>query len=150
MNSLWQVKTHFVKKMEPQVSAQTELKIIGVSEGVIPPDQQNPTEGQVESVEPLRRQRDPTSRAGNPIEPYIPTRITRSGRVSRMPSRYINYSAITGYDGTNELEFQEQDPMLMYKAECFKAVANPDILYYDQALNAPDRHEFIKAMLKEV
>ena len=32
----------------------------------------------------------------------------------------------------------------------FKATTNPDILYLDEALKAPDRDEFIKAMLKEV
>ena len=52
---------------------------------------------------------------------------------------------IANYDNTHELEFQTMHPFIAYKA-----MTNPDILYLDEALNAPDHEEFVKAMLKEV
>ena len=54
-------------------------------------------------------------------------------------------TSIANYDGSHELLYQELHPFLL-----FKATTNPDILYLDEALEAPDRDEFIKAMLKEV
>ena len=53
--------------------------------------------------------------------------------------------AIANYDGTHELDYQHLHPLLL-----FKATTNPDILYMNEALAAPDRNEFIKAMMKEI
>jgi hypothetical protein len=49
------------------------------------------------------------------------------------------------YDGSAELQYQEQHPMVV-----FKATKDPDNLYLDQAMRAPDSANFKKAMLKEV
>ncbi len=55
------------------------------------------------------------------------------------------YLNIANYDGTSELTLQDAHPLLLYKA-----TTNPDIMYIDDALMQPDRHKFVKAMLKEV
>ena len=39
---------------------------------------------------------------------------------------------------------------LMHDPIAFKAMADPDTMYMDQALQAPDREQFLKAMEKEV
>ena len=77
-------------------------------------------------------------------------RTTRSGRVSKRPTRLIEeINAFTvpwevfhdeGYATQKDL----QDPMV------FVASNNPDILYIDQAMAAQDSDEFRKAMAVEV
>lgn len=74
-----------------------------------------------------------------------PVQWTQTGRIVKPPTRYEAYISIANYDGTYELPFQEYHPLMMYKA-----TTNPDIMYLDEALMQPDRHEFVKAMLKEV
>ena len=54
-------------------------------------------------------------------------------------------TSIANYNASYKLLYQELHPFLL-----FKATTNPDILYLDKALEAPDRDKFIKAMLKEV
>ena len=54
-------------------------------------------------------------------------------------------TSVANYNGTHELEYQHLHPLLLYKA-----TMNPNILYLDEALAAPDKDEFVKAMVKEV
>ena len=59
---------------------------------------------------------------------------TRSGRSSRPPERLIaTMTAIANYNGTHKLDYQHLHPWLL-----FKATTNPDILYMNEALAAPD------------
>ena len=44
-----------------------------------------------------------------------------------------------------DIDDGEQHPMLAYAAS-----ADPDTMYYHEAMREPDRQEFIKAMVKEV
>ena len=94
----------------------------------------------------------PTGNKGLPPATSEPTasRTTRSGRVSKRPTWLIEeFNAFTvpwevfhdeGYAMQNDL----LDPM------AFVASNNPDILYIDQAMEAPDSDEFRKTMAAEV
>ena len=76
----------------------------------------------------------------------VVTHVTRSGRAVRTPSRYLEANvAVANYDGTNELIHQETHPLVAYAAS-----SNPDILTLNEAMVAPDAHQFRQAMLKEV
>jgi Reverse transcriptase (RNA-dependent DNA polymerase)/GAG-pre-integrase domain len=55
---------------------------------------------------------------------------------------HVAYEAIKEWA---DIEGQEQHPMLAYAAS-----ADPDTMYYHEAMREPDRPEFIKAMEKEV
>ena len=72
---------------------------------------------------------------------------TRSGRVSRPPTRLIE-TFFVPWDVFHDdaMEFQE----LMEDPVSFAASSNPDIMYLNEAMSAPDCHEFRKAMHKEV
>ena len=73
---------------------------------------------------------------------------TRSGRESRAPERFdpTGYSAY--YEVLHEEDFQIQDDMCDPIA--FKASSDPDTLYYHEAMAAPDRKQFLEAIVKEV
>jgi hypothetical protein len=106
-----------------------------------PPSSRPATRPQVE-------QRDQTP-------PPVPTRSTR-GRL-RLPSRHLRESMDQGlnitsystyYDVLHEEDFSIQDKMTDPIA--FKASTDPDTMYYHEAMAAPDRHQFITAIIKEV
>jgi hypothetical protein len=59
--------------------------------------------------------------------------ITRSGRTVRPPTRYNEYLAYS-----------------CDIIQAFSASSDPDVMYLHQAMSAPDRDEFLKAMDKEV
>lgn len=83
-----------------------------------------------------------------PDEPAatVPTVVTQSGQSVRTPRHYLDsVVACLEYDGSAELQYQEQHPLVV-----FKATKDPDTLYLDQAMRAPDAGDFQKAMLKEV
>ena len=71
---------------------------------------------------------------------------TRYGRQTRPPNRLLQgMSAVINYDGTGELQFQEQHPLI-----AFAASADPDTLYMHEAMAAPDRDKFLQSMDDEV
>ena len=87
--------------------------------------------------------------------PPVPTRSTR-GRL-RLPSRRLRESIDQGlnitsyssyYDVLHEEDFSIQDKMTDPIA--FKASTDPDTMYYHEAMAAPDRQQFITAIIKEV
>ena len=53
----------------------------------------------------------------------------------------FSYQSIYGY----EEETSETDPL-----KVFKASSDPDTMYHHEAMKAPDRKQFIKAMVKEI
>jgi hypothetical protein len=60
--------------------------------------------------------------------------VTRSGRVSKIPSRYNDYVSYSTWMDNVALQ----------------ATSDPDTLYYRQVLNEPDKHMFITAMEHEI
>ena len=72
---------------------------------------------------------------------------TRSGRVSRVPEQInIDAFAVETYLNEREIEDTSYPPSILAMA----ASANPDILYYHEAMKAPDREKFLQAMEQEV
>jgi hypothetical protein len=75
---------------------------------------------------------------------------TRSGRTVRRPTRLIeelesyHVSWEVFHDEAYTLQDEMEDPI------AFAASTNPDIMYLNEAMAAPDKEEFRKAMLKEV
>jgi Reverse transcriptase (RNA-dependent DNA polymerase) len=88
-------------------------------------------------------------RGDAPRELVVPPegKTTRSGREIRMPSRYHDYVALVS-------EVEETlcvEPTTTYEHPiALAASSDPDVLYMHEALAAPDRREFIKAMEKEI
>ena len=147
--SLWQRRTHFqapipqslthdIKRNYLHAPPPSNIESVPIEEPIVDPNH-NTTQQQATAPQPTM------------IEPAVApahqsTSTTRSGRTVRPPERLLHVMTnIANYDGTQELLYQDLHPLLLYKA-----TTNPDILYMDQALNSPDREEFIKAMIKEV
>ena len=86
-----------------------------------------------------------------PVEPPPnPVTTTRSGRTVRRPTRFIEEieSYFVPWEVFHDGGFAIQDDLVDPIA--FAASNNPDILYLNEAMAAPDREEFRKAMHKEV
>jgi hypothetical protein len=72
---------------------------------------------------------------------------TRSGRVVRTPSKYSDYVALVS---------EVEDTLCVEAATTYDhplamaASSDPDVLYMHEALAAPDKREFIKAMELEI
>jgi Reverse transcriptase (RNA-dependent DNA polymerase) len=83
-----------------------------------------------------------------PQEP--PAIATRSGRTVRRPARFVEEMAAFTvpwevlHDDAYTVQDKLEDPI------AFAASNNPDIMYLNEAMAAPDKEEFRKAMLKEV
>jgi hypothetical protein len=100
---------------------------------------------------------EPPAPAPNPPEPIIESvGISTRGR-RRKPSQRMRESINQGltitsystyYDALHEDDFQLQDQMLDPIA--FKATSDPDTMHYHQAMVAPDRAQFLQAIIKEV
>ena len=73
---------------------------------------------------------------------------TRSGREVRPPERLDPSAYSAYYDVLHEEDFELQDRM--NDPIAFKASSDPDTMYYHEAMSAPDRKEFLKAIIKEV
>jgi Reverse transcriptase (RNA-dependent DNA polymerase)/GAG-pre-integrase domain len=76
-----------------------------------------------------------------------PVQVTRSGREVRAPTKYDDYVSFVG-----EVEESiRSEPEVSYcHPLALAASSDPDVMYMHQALAAPDRKEFIKAMEKEI
>jgi Reverse transcriptase (RNA-dependent DNA polymerase) len=71
--------------------------------------------------------------------------VTRVGREVRAPARYNDYvSYEVEVDDVLESDIEYTDPA------AFAASTDPDVMYLHEALKAPDKKEFLKAMEKEV
>lgn len=82
-------------------------------------------------------------------------RTTRSGRVSVPPQRYEDYVAYSAEREPNEFHIVKSVPYSVDEFPdhfhlAFAASSDPDVLYLNEALKAPDRKEFIQAMVKEI
>lgn len=77
-------------------------------------------------------------------EQQFPT--TRAGRVSKPPKRYEDYVSHNANATLNEGGFDTDD--MTYSAQA--ASTDPDVMYLHEALQAPDREQFITAMEKEI
>ena len=144
--SLWQQKTYF---REPTVSIFEKERSVAERTPPSRPTQEQPARAPSPIPAPIQAptgaSEGAASEPANPPPQDEPVTWTRSGRIVRPPTRYEAHISIANYDGTYELPFQDAHPLLMYKA-----TTNPDIMYLDEAMMQPDRHEFVKAMLKEV
>jgi hypothetical protein len=89
----------------------------------------------------------------NPIAPHG---ISSRGRM-RRPTRRMQESINQGlnvtsyssyYDALHEDDYEIQDKMMDPIA--FKASTDPDTMYYHEAMAAPDRGQFLEAIIKEV
>ena len=83
---------------------------------------------------------------------HAPMTTTRSGRTVRPPER-LNLQTIVAFEtlamGIEDIDdSQESNPVL--EAIAMAASSNPDIMYVDEALRAPDREKFIEAMESEI
>ena len=83
-----------------------------------------------------------------PAEPHVMRTCTRT---IQPPQHYAQLTAFIAQAWDDiwdiqDFEIQEamNDPI------AFAATSNPDTLYYHEALQAPDRDNFIQAMQKEV
>jgi Reverse transcriptase (RNA-dependent DNA polymerase)/GAG-pre-integrase domain len=74
-------------------------------------------------------------------------RSNRSGRETKLPSRYDDF--VVYHAASQEDNFLEAHTDYMHPI-ALGASSDPDIMYLQEALKAPDRNEFIKAMEKEV
>jgi Reverse transcriptase (RNA-dependent DNA polymerase) len=71
---------------------------------------------------------------------------TRSGRVTKAPRKLDEYVAYetTPFDSSHESPSTFMDPM------AYTASSDPDVMYYHEAMQQPDRVEFVRAMSKEI
>ena len=100
-----------------------------------------------------------------PLEQVVPTaRQTRSGRIVKDTPRYeqtvsqrdqglVAWEVLLDQDDQEDIptaESQHAIKKVMENPMVFAAIANPDILYWDQAMKAPDRDKFIEAVRTEL
>jgi hypothetical protein len=154
--SLWQEKAYFVKPKEsapPSISEQPQLP----TGTVLPPPSTDsaitqPSEDQLEaqqeplqqSVQPTRERHRADSRTSPPSEPAVePAVTTRTGRAVRPPKRFDDFVAFEAL----QAPIAELNP---HPVISFKANADPDTMYYHEAMRAPDAKQFREAMQKEV
>ena len=73
---------------------------------------------------------------------------TRSGRAIRVPERFDHTAYSANYNVLHGEYFLIQGQM--NDSIEFEASNNPETLYYHEAIAAPDRNDFLKAIVKEV
>ena len=93
-----------------------------------------------------------------------PARQTRSGRIVRNTPRYdqsisqhnqglVTWEVLLDHDEREDVPTAESQYAIQKSMEnhmAFAATTNPDILYWDQAMKAPDRDKFIEAVRTEL
>ena len=93
-----------------------------------------------------------------------PARQTRSGRIVRNTPRYnqsisqrnqglVAWEVLLDHDDREDVPMAESQyaiQKLMENPIAFAATTNPDILYWDQAMSAPDGDKFIEAVHTEL
>ena len=105
-----------------------------------------------------------TSPVQTPDVPVAAARQTRSGRVIKNTSRYdqsmsLRDQGIVAWEVLIDQDEQEAHPTAATQFAtqkaledpiAFAATNNPDILYWDQAMKAPDRDKFLEAVKVEL
>jgi Reverse transcriptase (RNA-dependent DNA polymerase) len=82
----------------------------------------------------------------NAIENAAPAATTRSGRLTGPPSRfqdYVVYKSLVQIDTITPLTE-------MMSPVAFGATNDPDVLYFHEAMQAPDEDKFVTAMQEEI
>ena len=141
----------------PEPIAQSTTQDSNVSEGAPPQQQQQqletmqePTNGTNNDASIASREPQQSSQpSGATIETI--TGIRRSTRTIRPPQRLIAETAFIAqaWDDVWDIQdFEIQDKL--NDPIAFAASSNPDVMYYHEALKAPDRKQFIEAMKQEV
>ena len=137
------------------------------------------TETEVPPVEPSEAPTNPNANEASeeqqqvPLPTDVPTtpqaepnapRQTRSGRVVRNTPRYeqsitqrdqglVAWEVLLDQDEREDVPTAESQYAIQKSMEnpmAFAATTNPDILYWDQAMRAPDRDKFIEAVHHEL
>jgi hypothetical protein len=74
---------------------------------------------------------------------------TRAGRTVRPPELYVAHEALA-YNTTIEPECDYVSPTQYHEDILYAARSDPDVMYMHQALQQPDKKQFLEAMQKEV
>jgi hypothetical protein len=88
-----------------------------------------------------------------PTTAHTPMITTRSGRTVKPPSRFQDFIAYEAFvcDGiVAETLAVDDHPYSFNVITAYAASSDPDIMYWHEAMAAPDAEEFRKAMMKEV
>ena len=154
---------------DPSTASQVQHEFEGEAHTTEDPDPTPPAPGQSATdqtlPEPSNQVPDQLGPSFNPHQPAQPTSVRRSSR-QRTPSNKYRESVATGelhgftadidddefYDALHEEELghqREMDDPIAYLAATTGKKGDKDTMYYHQAMAAPDRNEFIKAMRKE-
>ena len=143
--SLWQEKTYFQGRtmVKPRPKARYPSFEATQAYNKVPLTQ----EKLGNRIEPTAEPRSDPPAEFNTEPPAAPvTTTTRSERASRQHNRLITaMTLVANYDGSHERKYQHLHSLLLYKATSYSG-----ILYLNEALAAPDKGEFVKAMVKEV
>jgi len=144
----------------PEPSIQSETQDSQVSEGDTPPQQQQsntthesanaPTNAPSTASEQQQQASPPTGANMDTGAGVRHSTRTRT-RTIRPPQRLIAETAFIAqaWDDVWDIQdFEIQDKL--DDPIAFAANSNPDVMYYHEALKAPDRKQFIDAMKKEV
>jgi hypothetical protein len=95
------------------------------------------------------------SNQGSPHNDDTSNIVTRSGRTIKTPARFDDFVAYeaTVCDGVRSEKLADEYNPAASAAEVWSFSAtssDPDTMYYHEAMKAPDRAEFVKAMEKEI
>jgi hypothetical protein len=124
--------------------------VLPVSEGVSLPDNESGSEPQPSTIDSTQQQVE--SQASPDSEPSVPTVQQRTRtRIIRPPECYrleVAFIAQAWDDMWDIKDYEIQEAMTDPIA--FAAHTNPDTMYLHEALRAPDRADFIRAMQEEV
>ncbi len=75
-----------------------------------------------------------------------PTTRTRSGRISKRPSRFSDYIV---YESQVDHQWEEQESDFTNPV-AYAASTDPDVMYFHEILREPDKQEFLNSMQKEI
>jgi Reverse transcriptase (RNA-dependent DNA polymerase) len=122
-------------------SAVPEVEHLEVQGDFLNDDERQSDEGQMEQS--LERENQEEQHIE---EQTSPPATTRSGRTTRAPKKfddYITYETTT-FDSSHESPTTYMDPI------SYAASSDPDVMYMHEAMQQPDRAEFVRAMSKEI
>jgi histone deacetylase 1/2 len=156
--SKWQEKAHFVEAKstlsppkEPPVPKPREIHAASLPP-VVPANERDKSKRALRQEKPkltmpqTQENDNPTSITEPPMQQSVESPvITRSGRISKPPTRLIEV-----FDATLTSHEETTDPELTNPIFAFAASADPDTMYLKEAMRQPDREKFIEAMKKEI
>jgi Reverse transcriptase (RNA-dependent DNA polymerase) len=91
----------------------------------------------------LTTEAEPRTEPPNKVQ--LSETTTRSGRVSKPPTRFDEFVPIDSVFSSESEDYESQSNPYAYAVS-----SDPDVLHYHQALKQPDRKQFIEAMVKEI